>query len=110
MANGENPKGTRMPSGLGIKYKNHIHNLTHTHIDSVYIIIDKFDRSGSGIVRKVFHPGHNNEFGIPELMAGKYIVYIKFLGFHNEQFKRTVIVKRQNPPLTRRTWFSTIGY
>jgi hypothetical protein len=63
-----------------------------SRIDSVYLIFDRYDRRGAGIVRQVYRPVNNQvELMLPR---GRYYVNIYCLGIYNKAgFDRTVTVK-----------------
>ncbi len=58
-------------------------------IDSVYIIFDRYDRRGAGVIRQVYYPEKNHiRLVIPK---GKYFVNVYCLGiYHHECFDRIV--------------------
>ena len=72
----------------GFNYTFHIDNTVNKNntVDSVLVILDKFDHSGAGIVTKVFYPGANNQIVIEGLPAGKYYAEIYVLGFYKNIF------------------------
>jgi len=61
-------------------------------IDSIYLVFDKFDHSGAGIVKQKFYPTDNTiRLTIPK---GKYYVNIVCLGlFIGENFDRIINAK-----------------
>ncbi len=59
-------------------------------VDSVLVILDKYDHSGAGIVRKVFHPGADNQIVIEDLPAGKYYADIYVLGMYKQHFSTVI--------------------
>lgn len=63
-----------------------------SRIDSIYLIFDRYDRRGAGIIKKVYHPVNNEvELMIPK---GRYYVNIYCLGIYNKAgFDRIVTVK-----------------
>ncbi len=64
-------------------------------VDSVLVILDKFDRTGAGVVRKVFHPDNNNQVVIADLPSGKYYAEVYILGLYRKHFS-TVIHTEKN--------------
>ena len=50
------------------------HKSTKSAIDSVYLVLDKYDRSGAGIVKKIFYP--NDNLVTLTIPKGKYYVNI----------------------------------
>ena len=62
-------------------------------IDSVFVIFDRFDLSGAGVVKAVFYPDMDNQFHVT-LPKGKYFINIYCLGIYNkESFGRIVSAK-----------------
>ncbi len=62
-------------------------------IDSVFIIFDRYDLRGAGVIKKVFYPDADNQIqvGLPK---GKYYVNIYCLGMYNKEgFDRVVTAK-----------------
>src|SRR5258705_7168801 len=62
-------------------------------IDSVFIIFDRYDLSGAGVVKQVFYPDIDNQIKII-LPKGKYYMNIYCLGIYNKvAFDRVVSAK-----------------
>jgi hypothetical protein len=63
-----------------------------SRIDSVYLIFDRYDRRGAGIIKRVFRPVNNVvSLTVP---SGRYYVNIYCLGIYNKAgFDRIVMVK-----------------
>jgi hypothetical protein len=62
-------------------------------IDSVFVIFDRFDLRGAGVVKQVFYPDIDNQIHI-SLPKGKYYVNIFCLGIYNKEgFDRIVSAK-----------------
>jgi hypothetical protein len=62
-------------------------------IDSVFIIFDRYDLRGAGVVKKVFYPDLENKIQVC-LPKGKYYINIYCLGIYNkESFDRIVYAK-----------------
>jgi len=72
-------------------------NLTpaDAHKDSVLIIFDRFDRTGAGVIYKVFTADNNGDIVIEDIPAGKYFVTIQGLGLHRDRMETTITVKAQ---------------
>ncbi len=69
----------------------------NTIVDSVYIVLDKFDRSGAGIVKKVFYPDINNHIVIEDLPPGRYFAEVYVLGLYKKHFSSVIrAVKSSN--------------
>jgi hypothetical protein len=64
-----------------------------SQIDSVFIIIDRYDLRGAGVVKQVFYPDMDNRVKIV-LPKGKYYMNIYCLGIYNKvAFDRIVSAK-----------------
>ena len=62
-------------------------------IDSVFIIMDRYDLRGAGVVKQVFYPDMDNRIKI-SLPKGKYYMNIYCLGIYNKvAFDRVVSAK-----------------
>jgi len=62
-------------------------------IDSVFVIFDRYDLRGAGVVKRVFYPDIENKIRIT-LPKGKYFISIYCLGLYNkESFDRVVSAK-----------------
>jgi hypothetical protein len=61
--------------------------------DSVLVIFDRYDRTGAGIVFKVFKADLDNGINVPEVPAGKYFVTVQCLGLHRDRMEKKVVVK-----------------
>jgi hypothetical protein len=61
----------------------------NTLVDSVYLIFDRYDRSGAGIVRQIFYPVNNTiKVVVPK---GKYYVNIVCIGTYNREYFDKII-------------------
>jgi hypothetical protein len=55
----------------------------HSTVDSVYLIFDRYDRRGAGVIKGVFYPENNTiRIVIPK---GKYYVNIFCLGIYSRE-------------------------
>ena len=62
-------------------------------IDSVFIILDRYDLRGAGVVKQIFYPDMDNRITIT-LPKGKYYMNIYCLGIYNKiAFNRVVSAK-----------------
>jgi hypothetical protein len=62
-------------------------------IDSVFLIFDRYDLRGAGVIKKVFYPNIDNQIRI-SLPKGKYYLNIYCLGIYNKEcFDRVVYAK-----------------
>lgn len=71
------------------------------HKDSVLIIFDRFDRTGAGIVYKVFAADAADGIDVSQVPAGKYFVTIQCLGLHRDRLERVVTIKSQKSAKVR---------
>ena len=72
-------------------FYNNRFNLTKK--DSILVIYDRYDRSGAGVVRKIFYPGRKQSIVVDEIPAGKYFVTVQCLGKHHDRFEKVVRIK-----------------
>lgn len=68
---------------------------TQTHTDSVLVIFDRFDRTGAGVIYKVYGTDQLNGIDISAVPAGKYYVTVQCLGLHRDRLEKTITVKKQ---------------
>jgi|GEM_PF-1020821 len=85
----------------GFNYTFNIDNKVNKNnsIDSVLVILDKFDHSGAGIVKKIYYPDANNQIVIEGLPTGRYYADVYVLGLYKKHFSsviRTVKSSRKN--------------
>jgi hypothetical protein len=92
----KNSSATIATKAAGVNYTFSIDNTVNknTAVDSVLVILDKFDRSGAGIVRKVFYPDANNQVVIEDLPAGKYYAEIYVLGLYKKHFSTIIYTEK----------------
>ncbi len=62
-------------------------------IDSVFVIFDRYDLRGAGVIKRVFYPDLENKIRV-DLPKGKYYISIYCLGIYNkESFDRIISAK-----------------
>jgi hypothetical protein len=62
-------------------------------IDSVFVIFDKYDLSGAGVIKQVYYPDVENKIQV-NLPKGKYYLNIYCLGIYNKEgFGRVISAK-----------------
>ena len=62
-------------------------------IDSVFVIFDRYDHRGAGVIKQVFYPDLTNQIRV-SLPKGKYYINIYCLGIYNkEAFDRILSAK-----------------
>ncbi len=63
-------------------------------VDSIYLVFDKYDRSGAGIVKQICYPVHNVvKITVPK---GKYFINIICLGDNNHEYFDRIINAKAN--------------
>ena len=85
----------------GVSYTFHIDNKINQNnsVDSVLVILDKFDLSGAGIVKRVYYPDAENHIVIEDLPVGKYYAEVYVLGLYKKHYSsviRTVKSSKKN--------------
>ena len=80
-----------------VNYTFHIDNTINKNnaVDSVLVILDKFDHTGAGVVKKIFYPDATNQVVITDLPSGKYYAEVYVLGLYKKHFS-TVIHSKKN--------------
>jgi len=68
-------------------------------IDAVYIILDRFDLTGAGVVKDKYET-INNKISIQNLPTGKYYADIFIKGFYNQHFSRIIDVTKKGKTYT----------
>jgi len=71
----------------------HLNNSANdkAQVDSVFLIFDKCDLSGAGLVKKVYRP-ENNVIVVDKLPKGKYYLEVFCLGSYRGHFEKTLMV------------------
>jgi hypothetical protein len=59
--------------------------LSTRSVDSVLIFFDRFNHTGAGVVRQVFHP-QNNQLTIHKVPEGRYFVGVLCMGMYQHYF------------------------
>ena len=70
-------------------------------IDSVFLVFDRYDLSGAGLIKKVYYP-ENNSVVVDKLPKGKYYVEVFCLGNYKGHFEKTMMV---HPKATKHVSF-----
>lgn len=63
-------------------------------VDSVFIIFDRYDLTGAGIIKKVFYPS-DNRVVIEKVPRGKYYVDVYCIGVDHQNFSRVSTIGRR---------------
>jgi len=75
-----------------IKLDNRFNN--NLPVDSVFLIFDRFDRTGAGVIKQIFHPQDNYfEVTVPK---GKYFVDLFCLGLYADKHFDIVLSAKSN--------------
>ncbi len=79
-----------------VNYTLKLDNTTNQNktVDSVLVVLDKFNLSGAGIVTKVFYPDPTNQIVIEDLEAGRYYADIYVLGMYQKHFSSVLHVRK----------------
>ena len=79
-------------------------------VDSVFVIFDRYDLTGAGIVRKVFYPDRN-QIVIEKVPRGKYYVDVYCIGVDHQNFTQvsTVGKRRSNRVTVPLKTYETFG-
>jgi hypothetical protein len=66
-------------------------------IDSVFVIFDKHNLSGAGVIKQIFYPV-NNQIVIEKVPKGKYYIEVSSLGYDQQSFNdiATISDRRNN--------------
>lgn len=68
-------------------------NFNRKRKDSFLVIYDRYDRSGAGIIKKVFYPGQDETILVNDIPSGKYFITVQRLGRHRQKFEKVSKVK-----------------
>lgn len=69
----------------------------HAPVDSAYVIFDRFDRSGAGVVKRLVYP-QKNKIILDQIPEGKFFITVICLGIYKDTFSETSFIyeKRKN--------------
>ncbi|HEY8894895.1 MAG TPA: hypothetical protein VIM79_08760 [Niastella sp.] len=73
----------------------HPRNPKNPRVDSVLVIFDRFDHTGAGIVKKIYHPT-DNQLTISNVPEGRYYVSIYCLGFYTDVFNDLLFINKRH--------------
>ena len=85
----------RLPDSVNVLIRLHPRDTQNPVVDSVLVIFDRFDRTGAGIVKHIYHPT-NNQFTIINVPEGKYYISIYCLGFYHDTFNDLLFVSKRH--------------
>ena len=66
-----------------LRFNNHVNN--NLPLDSVYVILDRWDLSGAGMVKKMYQP-KDNVIVLDKVPRGKYYIDVFCLGIYQQTF------------------------
>lgn len=84
--------------------------VTNQVIDSALIILDKYDRTGAGVVMQMVKLDENNELSLTEVPEGKYFATIYTYGLKKERLEVVITVKNNKPNATKIKLAETEAY
>jgi hypothetical protein len=85
----------RVSDSVNVVIKLHTRKTQNQRVDSVLVIFDRFDHTGAGVIKKIFHPV-NNEITIPQVPEGRYYISLFCLGLHHEYFNDLTWVNKRH--------------
>jgi hypothetical protein len=85
----------RLPDSVNVLIRLHPRNSKNPVVDSVLVIFDRYDRTGAGTVKRIYHPT-NNQFTIPKVPEGKYYISIYCMGFYRDVFNDEMFISKRH--------------
>lgn len=85
----------RLPDSVNVLIRLHPRDDKNPQVDSVLVIFDRFDRTGAGIVKHIYHPT-DNQFTVPKVPEGKYYISIYCLGFYRDSFNDLMFISKRH--------------
>ena len=85
----------RLPDSVNVLIRLHPRDPQNPLVDSVLVIFDRFDRTGAGIVKRIYHPT-DNQFTISNVPEGKYYISIYCLGFYRDTFNDLMCISKRH--------------
>jgi hypothetical protein len=85
----------RLPDSVNVLIRLHPRNAQNPLVDSVLVIFDRFDRTGAGIIKRIYHPT-DNQFTISNVPEGKYYISIYCLGFYRDTFNDLMFISKRH--------------
>ncbi len=64
-------------------------------IDSVFVVFDRYDLRGAGVIKQIYYPDADNQIRI-NLPKGKYYINIYCLGIYNKEGFDRIVSARSN--------------
>ena len=85
----------KLPDSVNVLIRLHPRNTQNPVVDSVLVVFDRFDRTGAGIIKRIYHPT-DNQFTIFKVPEGKYYISIYCLGFYRDSFNELMFVSKRH--------------
>jgi hypothetical protein len=70
----------------------HLNNRANSHaqVDSVYLVFDRWDLTGAGLVKKIYYP-EKNTIKLEKLPKGRYYIEVICLGNYPGHFNKEIM-------------------
>ena len=85
----------RLTDSVNVLIRLHPRHPKNPRVDSVLVIFDRYDHTGAGIVRRIYHPT-DNQFTIPKVPEGRYYISIYCLGLYRDVFNDLLFVNKRH--------------
>jgi len=85
----------RLSDSVNVLIRLHPRNSKNPRVDSVLVIFDRFDHTGAGIIKKIYHPT-NNQLTISNVPEGRYYISIYCLGFYSDVFNDLLFINKRH--------------
>jgi len=85
----------KLPDSVNVLIRLHPRNIQNPRVDSVLVIFDRFDHTGAGIVKHIYHPT-DNQITISKVPEGKYYITIYCLGFYRDVFNDLMFISKRH--------------
>ena len=85
----------RLSDSVNVLIRLHPRNPKNPRVDSVLVIFDRYDHTGAGVVKRIYHPT-DNQFTIPKVPEGRYYISIYCLGFYRDVFNDLMFVNKRH--------------
>jgi len=95
MAKTATAQSNRLPDSVNVMIRLHPRDVKNPLVDSVLVIFDRFDRTGAGIVKHVYHPT-DNQFTVFKVPEGKYYISIYCMGFYRDTFNDLMFISKRH--------------
>src|SRR5438552_18840137 len=84
----------RLPDSVDVTIRLHTRYPKNARVDSVYVIFDRYDLSGAGVIKRIYYPV-NNQISIPRVPEGRYYISIFCMGRHQQLFNDLTFINRR---------------